>query len=79
MINGENTKKFSWIIDWFYKGFLSGSSWSLFTVSSSPLFVNPFSSQCFYLSSVSIYMETVVLANGYPSHPETQTKPRLTG
>ena len=49
MINGENTKKFSWIIDWFYKGFLSGSSWSLFTVSSSPLFVNPFSSQCFYL------------------------------
>jgi hypothetical protein len=25
LISGESTKKFSWIIDWFYKGFLSGS------------------------------------------------------
>jgi len=28
LINGENTKKISWIIDWFYKGFLS---WELFS------------------------------------------------
>ena len=42
IISGKSTKKFRWIIDWLYKGFLSGSSWSLYSLSSSPLIVNSF-------------------------------------
>ena len=42
IIIGKSTKKFRWIIDWLYKGFLSGSSWSLYSLSSSPLIVNSF-------------------------------------
>ena len=40
IISGKSMKKFRWIIDWLYKGFLSGSSWSLYSLSSSPLIVN---------------------------------------
>ena len=42
IISGKSTKKFRWIIDWLYKGFLSGSSRSLYSLSSSPLIVNSF-------------------------------------